>query len=81
MIKNTIITILVILLVVTIYSYICLSSTMMNYEKERIEFILNKEAEIKSRESKLQTMTKCNDDLLKYKNVINKITADIANLR
>ena len=44
MIKNTIITILVILLVVTIYSYICLSSTMMNYEKERMEFILNKEA-------------------------------------
>ena len=81
MIKNTIITILVILLIVTIYSYICLSTSMMNYEKERIEFILNKEAEIKSRESKLLTQTKCNDDLLKYKNVINKITSDITNLR
>ena len=81
MIKNTIIAILVILLIVTIYSYICLSSTMMNYEKERMEFILNKEAEIKSRESTLLSQTKCNDELLKYKNVINKITADITNLR
>ena len=80
MIKNTIIAILVILLIVTIYSYICLSTSMLNYEKERMEFILNKEADIKSRESKLLTQTKCNDELLKYKNVINKITADLANL-
>jgi hypothetical protein len=80
MIKNTIIAILLIVLVITIYSYICLSSNIMNYEKERMEFILNKESDIKNKESKLQTMTKCNDELIKYKNVINKITSDLANL-
>jgi len=80
MIKNTIIVILIILLIITIYSYICLSSNIMNYEKERMEFILNKEADIKSRESKLLSLTKCNDELLKYKNTINKITTDLTNL-
>ena len=78
MIKNTIIVILILLLLITIYSYICLSSNILNYEKERMEYILNKEADIKNRESKLQTMSKCNDDLIKYKNVFNKIASNIS---
>jgi hypothetical protein len=84
MIKNTIIVILLLLLIITFYSYVCLSSNMLNYEKERIEFILtkeseikNKESEIKNKESKLIEMVNCNEQLTKYQNTFNKISSDL----
>ena len=73
MIKNTIIVILLILLLITLYAYVCLSSNMINYKKERLEFIINKEKEIKIQEQHLLTLQECNTNLNKYKNIIDNI--------
>ena len=78
MIKNTIIIILLLLLLITFYAYICLSTNMIGFQKERMEHIAKKEVYIKQKEQKLLSMTQCNDDLNKYKNMIGKITTDIS---
>ena len=78
MIKNTIIIILLLLLLITFYAYICLSTNMIDFQKERLANILKKESEIIYKEKKLLLTTECNDNLNKYKNMINKITSDIS---
>lgn len=78
MIKNTIIIILLLLLLITFYAYICLSTNMIDFQKERMEHIAKKEVYIKQKEQKLLSMTQCNDNLNKYKNMIGKITNDIS---
>ena len=78
MIKNTIIIILLLLLLITFYAYMCLSTNMMDFQKERMEHIIKKEKEIKEKERKLLSMGECNDNLHKYKNMIGRITTDIS---
>jgi hypothetical protein len=77
MIKNTIIVILLLLLLITFYAYLCLSNNMMDYQKERMEHILQKEKELKDKESKLISLGECNDNMNKYKNIINKLSSDL----
>jgi DNA repair exonuclease SbcCD ATPase subunit len=52
---------------------------MMDFQKERMEHIAKKEAEIKHKEQKLLSIEESNNNLNKYKNMINKITSDISN--
>ena len=78
MIKNTIIIILLLLLLITFYAYMCLSTNMMDFQKERMEHIIKKEKEIKEKERKLLSMGECNDNLHKYQNMIGRITTDIS---
>lgn len=52
MIKTTIIIILILLLLITLYSYYCLSSRMINFERSRLEYILQKESELADKEKK-----------------------------
>ena len=54
MIKITIIIILILLLLITLYSYYCLSSRMINFERARLEYILQKEQEIKTKERRIR---------------------------
>jgi Tfp pilus assembly protein PilO len=77
MIKNTIIVILLLLLIITFYAYICLSSNMLDYEKERMQNILNKEVMLKQKEKELVNLKECNDTMNKYKNIINKLSIDL----
>lgn len=78
MIKNTIIVILLLLLLITFYAYMCLSSNMIDFQKERMTHIVKKEKELKLKEQKLISMTECNENLNKYKLLVNKITSDLA---
>jgi hypothetical protein len=50
---------------------------MMDYQKERMEHILQKEKELKDKESKLISLGECNDNMNKYKNIINKLSSDL----
>lgn len=50
---------------------------MNNFQKKRIEFILNKEKELTKREQNVLSMEDCNDNLNKYKELINKINTDL----
>ena len=79
MIKNTIIIILLLLLLITFYAYMCLSSNMIDFQKERMGHIVKKEQELKQKEQKLISMAECNDNLNKYKLLVNKITLDLTN--
>ena len=56
----------------------CLSSNMIDFQKERMEHIVKKEKELKQKEEKLLSMAECNDNLNKYKFLVNKITNDLA---
>ena len=77
MIKNTIIVILLLLLLITFYAYMCLSNNMVDFQKERMQHIVKKEAELKLREQNLVSLTECNQNMNKYKNIIHKISNDL----
>ncbi len=78
--KNTIITILIILLLITIYFYYNLSSNMMDYQKERLQYIEKKEKEIKEIENKLGSLNECAKDLENCTNTIDKINDKYSNM-
>ena len=59
------------------YSYYILSHGMLNYEKQRMIFIVHKEAELKEKESKLVTLELCNNTLDSYKMAVNDIKDSI----
>lgn len=59
MIKTTIIIILILLLLITLYSYYCISSKMINFERARLEYILQKETELKIKENEIKVITDC----------------------
>ena len=80
MIKTTIIIILVFILSITIYSYYCLSSNMIEYEKSRLEYIVNKEKEVKILENKIIAIANCNEKNAKYQKAINNINNIISEL-
>ena len=76
MIKITIIIILILLLIITLYSYYCLSSRMINFERSRLEYILQKETELNYKEKNIKVVSDCsnkNDKLTQALNGINKI--------
>lgn len=78
MIKNTIIIILILLLIITLYSYFCLSNKMLNYEKERMEYIVNKERELKVKDSVLKGCEGYQTELNNCKTTISSIKDAIA---
>jgi len=77
MIKNTIIVILLILLLITLYAYSCLSSSMVDFKKERLEYILKKEKELNDKEEKLVSTEICNQNMEKYKSLLIRISNDL----
>ena len=80
MIKIIIVVILILLLIITIYSYYCLTSRMVNYERERLEYILQKENEVKTKESKVNVVADCSNKNEQYQAAfanINKIIGDL----
>lgn len=80
MIKITIIIILILLLLITLYSYYCLSSRMINFERARLEYILQKELEVKIKESSVKVIADCsnkNEQYLSALENINKILGEI----
>ena len=80
MIKITVIIILILLLIITIYSYYCLSSSMIDYEKDRLEYILKKEIELNNLEKKIKIISHCNEKNEKYQEAIKNINNIIENL-
>lgn len=79
MIKITIIIILIFLLLITLYSYYCLSSRMINFERERLEHILQKETAVKTKENEIKVVSDCsnkNELLLEALMGINKILGE-----
>lgn len=81
MIKITIIIILIFLLLITLYSYYCLSSRMVNFERARLEYILQKEDEVKIKESRVKVITDCSNKNELYQTAlinINKILSGIS---
>jgi len=80
MIKVTIIIILILLLVITLYSYYCLSSRMTNFERARLEYILQKESELGTKEKNIKIITDCSNKNEQLENAlknINKILGEI----
>jgi len=80
MIKITIIIILILLLLITLYSYYCLSSRMIEFERIRLDYILNKENELKILEKKIKVVTDCSDKNDKYQQAITGINTIIDKL-
>lgn len=80
MIKTTIIIILILLLFITLYSYYCISSKMIEFERKRLEFILNKEIELRNLEKKIKIIQNCSNKNLKYQQAIKNINNIIDNL-
>lgn len=73
MIKIIIIIILVLLLFITLYSYYCLSSRMNEFERARLEYILNKENELNQTETKIKIINNCTEKNEKYQIAIKNI--------
>lgn len=73
MIKTSIIIILVLLLVITLYSYYCLSSRMINFERARLEYILQKETAVKIKESEVKVIADCSNKNLQYQMALENI--------
>ena len=80
MIKIAIIIILVILLAITLYSYYCLSSRMIEFERSRLEFILKKESALNEQENKIKIISECSNKNEQYQQAIKNINTVIGNL-
>jgi len=80
MIKTIIIIILILLLVITLYSYYCLTSKMINFERTRLEYILQKETAVKIKESEVKVVADCSNKNFQYQMAlknINKILGEL----
>lgn len=80
MIKTTIIITLILLLVITLYSYYCLTSKMVNFERARLEYILQKESDVIKRESEVKVIADCSNKNFQYQMAlenINKILGEL----
>lgn len=80
MIKNAIIIILILLLIITLYSYYCLSSKMSNFERTRLEYILQKETELKTKESNIQNVEDCANKNNQLKEALENINNILVNI-
>jgi hypothetical protein len=81
MIKITIIIILILLLLITLYSYYCLSSRMINFERARLEYILQKESEVTSKEKNIKVVADCSNKNEQLSQALNNINKIIGNYR
>ncbi len=72
--------ILILLLLITLYSYYCLSSRMVDFERKRLEYILNKENELKNLEKKIKVISNCSEKNEKYQQAIKNINIIIDEL-
>lgn len=79
--KNTIIIILAILFIITLYSYYTLSDSMLSYEKDRMEYITNKENELNEKEKTITINVNCSQELAQCKRSAEKINSIIDELR
>lgn len=77
MFKNIVIGVLIIVLLITIYSYICVVNSMEDFQKQRFDFVINKEKELKERESKIIESEKCTTELNNCNNIVNTIKNSI----
>ncbi len=59
LIKNIIITVLTLLLIIVVCFYSYLASQMQDYEKERLEYIINKENELNQKENQIAAGQTC----------------------
>ena len=73
MIKNITIIILMLLLVISIYSYYCLSNSMITYENERMNYINEKECELNARDHDIRSVTSCQNQNSSYESAIDNI--------
>tara|TARA_A100001015_G_scaffold321540_1_gene452845 strand:- start:6050 stop:6688 length:639 start_codon:yes stop_codon:yes gene_type:complete len=73
MIKNIIIIILILLLIITLYSYYCLAGKMLDYQTNRMEYIVNKEDELNNRETKISEIENCNYKLVDCTKAVSNI--------
>jgi hypothetical protein len=80
MIKTTIIIILILLLLITLYSYYCLSSRMVNFERARLEYILQKESDVKTKESKVKVVADCSNKNIQYLSALENINKILGGL-
>lgn len=80
MIKNIIITILAILFTVVLYYYSMLVTSTVNYEKIRMEYIINKEQEIINKQFEINQIIEENKQMVTYKNALDQINIIITNL-
>ena len=78
MIKNTIIIILTLLLIVTLYSYYCLANKMISFQDDRMEYIVGKEKELKEKDIILKSCSQFQLELNNCKNSINIAKNNIA---
>ncbi len=62
-IKNIIITVLTILLIIVVCFYCYLASQMQDYEKKRLEYIINKENELNQKENEINKGKVCQVEL------------------
>lgn len=77
MIKNIIIVIILFLLLTVAVAYYTLASRMENFERERLQYVVSKEDEIKREKAKLVELTECNNNMRKYKNIIHSLSQDL----
>jgi hypothetical protein len=73
MIKNITIIILMLLLVISIYSYYCLTNSMITFENTRINYINKKEYELNARYQDIQSVTNCQNQNSLYETAIDNI--------
>jgi hypothetical protein len=73
MIKNITIIILILLLIISFYSYYCLGNSMVNFEDDAMNYIYEKEHELKERETKIGSMIHCQNQNDSYQSAMGKI--------
>jgi hypothetical protein len=79
MLKNTIIIILTLLLIITLYSYFCLSNKMIDFQQDRMNYIYNKEKEFKTMNSDIKNCSTYRKDLESCNLNLNQLKESIAN--
>ncbi len=78
MIKNVIIFILIIVLAVIIYCYYSLINTMSDYQKDRLNKILDKESKYSSNEENIYKINSLSSQVEKYKSILSQINSAIS---
>lgn len=58
---------------ISLYSYYCLSNSMVTYESSRMNYINEKECELNAREQDIKSVNVCQNQNLSYEKAINHI--------
>jgi hypothetical protein len=62
------------LLILSAYLYYCLSNSMIKYENNRMNYIINKERKLKTREMDINLSIKCQNQNILYEKAIDNIS-------